>query len=71
MDFVKQQLGPETTLSVSVTAGVVTLRFEHDGASGSEVVEIKESLKYFIDKEKDKLPSWAQGLITIGEASIP
>lgn len=71
MELFKKQLGPETFVEIDVTGGNLIMTFTHQGASGQESFQVQESLKYFIDKEKGKLPAWAQGIIDIGEAAIP
>lgn len=71
MDLFKHSFGPELSVSGEVVGAELHLTFERVSPSGSESFVIKESLKYFIDKEKDKLPAWAQPLIAMGEAALP
>jgi hypothetical protein len=71
MDLVKQKLGPEIDLSITVNGGVLEFKFERNSPSGTESFIVTESLKYFIDKEKAKLPPWMQGLVNVLEGALP
>ena len=64
-------IGSEGSLVLKEEGGKLIIQAVHNHVSGSASFILEEDMKYFLEKLRPLLPSWASMVIDLAEASLP